>query len=273
MTESVRFGRLADQGSGRVEQPQGPVAAFDRFAGKEAGDEMRKGIRMRLNWVPSGWFVMGSPESEEGRIVKMEAQVEVTITKGFWMGKFEVTQDEYKKILGINPSRHIQGGGDAPVDQVSWDDAINFCIKLTEQEKGKGNLPNGWRYDLPTEAQWEYACRAGTETPFCGEPLDEYAWYSDENNRFRTQPVGTKKPNAWGLHDMHGNLREWCRDWFVSELASGADPSGPPTGEGKVYRGGFFNHPKTHCRAASRSGIAPNHNDDTFGFRVVLVKD
>ena len=168
----------------------------------------------------------------------------MTLTKGYWMGKYEVTQAQYEAIIGTNPSNFK--GANLPVEMVSWDDAMEFCAVLTVIEKVKGRLPEGYEYTLPTEAQWEYACRAGTTTALnsgknlsgwnaCPE-MDEVGWY-DYNSDDKTHPVGQKKPNAWELYDMHGNVREWCLDWYGDhpDLAV-VDPSGLDTGSYRVLR-------------------------------------
>jgi formylglycine-generating enzyme required for sulfatase activity len=168
-------------------------------------------IAMTFCWCPAGTITMGSPDSEADR-VENERQFEVTLTRGFWMGKYEVTQVQYEQVMGTRPS-HLYGD-QLPVDQVSWDDAAEFCRKLTEMERNAGRLSRGWEYRLPTEAQWEYACRAGTTTAYCfgedQEQLGDYAWYI-ENSSKHPHEVGGKKSQAWGLHDMHGNIWECPR--------------------------------------------------------------
>jgi formylglycine-generating enzyme required for sulfatase activity len=155
------------------------------------------------------------------------------------------------------------------VEQVSWDDAMAFCAKLTEREKAAGRLPTGYAYTLPTEAQREYACRAGTEGPFAGD-LDAMAWYGP-NSGGTTHPVGLKQPNAWGLYDMEGNGWEWCRDWYAPYPGGEVtNPAGPPSGSGRVFRGGSWNYDAANCRSAIRNSSGPAYRHDDVGFRLAL---
>jgi formylglycine-generating enzyme required for sulfatase activity len=190
----------------------------------------------------------------------------VTLTKPFYMGKFEVTQEQYQQVMGNNPS-HFQGR-DLPVEQVSWDDAQEFCKKASEK--------TGLTIRLPTDAEWEHACRAGTRTTYnTGDTeadLDRAAWYG-ANNGDTTHPVGQKVPNAWGLYDMHGNVWEWCADWHVKNYSAGAatDPRGPTKGQYRVLRGGSWLNFPMGCRSACRLGGAPDTRFDIFGFRVAVL--
>jgi formylglycine-generating enzyme required for sulfatase activity len=195
--------------------------------------EITNSIGMKLVLIPKGTFMMGSPKSDEGRQWD-ETQHEVTISKDYYLGVYEVTQAQYEKVMGKNPS-YFQGAkvgnenADLPVENVSWDDTVEFCKKLSDlpEEKKAGRV-----YRLPTEAEWEYACRAGGVTAFSfgesSESLGDYAWF-DENSRRQTHPVGQKKPNAWGLYDLHGNVWEWCSDRY-GEYPQGA-VSDPPCPE------------------------------------------
>ncbi len=232
-----------------------------------------------LVWIPPGTFMMGSPTNEVDRSDNEGPQTAVTLTKGFWMGKYEVTQGEYEAVMGSNPSAF---GGDTnrPVEQVRWEDATNYCATLTQRERAAGRIATTSVYRLPTEAEWEYACRAGTSTRFSygDDPgftnLANYAWYSD-NSIGTTHPVGQKLPNPWGLYDMHGNVREWCQDWFDSYPGGIAvDPQGPAAGLYRVVRGGqwrqWFEGPG-FCRSAYRYGITPDYIINFMGFRVVLA--
>jgi len=237
--------------------------------------EITNSIGMKLVLVPKGTFMMGSPESEQGR-QKNEDQHEVTISKDYYLGVYEVTQAQYEKVMGKNPS-HFQGAvvgnenADLPVENVSWDDAVEFCKKLSElpEEKKTGRV-----YHLPTEAQWEYACRAGSKTVYSfddeGGLLPEYGWF-DRNSSDRTHTVGLLEPNAWGLYDMHGNVWEWCSDWYV-EYPKGAvnDPTGPRKGSDRVLRGGSWNGPASYCRSALRYWYVPSFRKNYLGFRVAL---
>jgi formylglycine-generating enzyme required for sulfatase activity len=202
--------------------------------------EITNSIGMKLVLVPKGTFMMGSPESDVNR-QKNETQHEVTISKGYYLGVYEVTQAQYEKVIGKNPSLYqgaIVGNenADLPVENVSWHDAVEFCKKLSDlpEEKKAGRL-----YRLPTEAEWEYACRAGSKTAYAFDDeeglLPEYGWFSRNSSR-RTHTVGLLEPNAWGLYDMHGNVWEWCSDRY-GDYPKGAvsDPSGPKEGSYRVF--------------------------------------
>ena len=203
--------------------------------------------------VPAGSFTMGSAEAEEGHSA-WELQREVTISSDFFLGQTPVTQAQYELISGENPTDHAVNP-DAPVDSVWWGPAEEFCQKLTALDHKSGVLSDDWEYRLPTEAEWEYACRAGSSEPRHGEPLD-VAWYH-ENAHGRPQPVGQKKSNAWGFHDMLGNIWEWCQDWFWV-----ANPA-------RSVRGGcYYNSPRC-CRAAQRGGFG--FAGRYCGFRVLAA--
>ncbi|MBO4545613.1 MAG: formylglycine-generating enzyme family protein, partial [Verrucomicrobia bacterium] len=225
-----------------------------------------------------GTFMMGSPENELGRSDD-EVQHQVTLTKGYWLGKYEVTQAQYEAVTGSNPANFK--GSNRPVENVNWFDAVNFCEKLTEIEKAAGRLPEGYEYTLPTEAQWEYACRAGTAAALnsgknlsdeseCSE-MDEVGWYG-YNSDNETHSVGQKMPNAWGLYDMHGNVWEWCLDKYEDyPTSSVTDPVGPDTGVHRVKRGGSLDLIAGSCRSAYRNSYSPEGRDFIFGFRVALA--
>ena len=238
--------------------------AYPKFIGMRAGEErdweIAPGVKMTFCWCPPGEFLMGSPETEEGRSDD-EDQVHVTLTKGFWMTKTLVTQNQWISIMGKNISFSI--GENLPVEMISWNDAQKFLEKLNAKI---GNTDGG-QMVLPTEAQWEYASRAGELGPFSGGTIDEVAWYTD-NGDDETHPVGLKKPNAWGLHDMHGNVLEWCADWYDDSLTGGMDPSGPKSGSSRVYRGGSFWNYAFYCRAAARDSDDPTYRVMSIGFRI-----
>jgi formylglycine-generating enzyme required for sulfatase activity len=231
----------------------------------------------RWAWIAPGTFTMGSPASEQDRDSDEGPQTQVTITRGFWLGRYEVTQAEYQAVIGANPS-YFTGDASRPVEQVSWNDATNYCGKLTEQERAAGRLPAGWAYRLPTEAEWEYACRAGTTTRFSwgDDPgysqLGNYAWYG-ANSGSQTHPVGQKQPNPWGLYDMPGNVWEWCWDWYRGSLPGGAvsDPRGPTSGSFRVFRGGCWGDYAQFCRSAFRYSDEPGDRSYYLGFRAALV--
>jgi formylglycine-generating enzyme required for sulfatase activity len=203
------------------------------------------GVTLALTLIPAGKFMMGSPDSEKGH------------------GKNEGPQHD-PAIMGTNPSSFK--GATNPVEMVSWDDVAVFCKKLSDKARQAVRLP--------TEAEWEYACRAGTATAFsfgdADSALGDYAWY-EGNRRGTTHPVGQKKPNAWGLNDMHGNVWEWCADWY-GDYAKGAaaDPQGPASGSQRVLRGGSWNLNPDLCRAAYRYGSLPVIRNCHYGFRVVV---
>ncbi|HEY8996094.1 MAG TPA: formylglycine-generating enzyme family protein, partial [Lacunisphaera sp.] len=228
-------------------------------------------LDLELLYVAPGPFTMGSPENEADRDSEEGPQTQVTLTQGFWIGKTEVTQGQYEAIMGANPSEFKTAGKNAPVENVSWLEAMEFCRKLTEHEKAEGRLPSGYSYTLPTEAQWEYACRAGTTTPYAGE-LGRLAWV-DKSGGKTTHPVGQKAANAWGLYDMHGNVWEWCHDGFADRLPGGAvtDYAGPSKpGSRHAYRGGGWNNSPEDCRSAKRVEGSEDDHEENLGFRVAL---
>ena len=235
-------------------------------------------LGMVLIEIPAGTFTMGSPEDEKGHW-KAEDQVSVKLTKPFLLGKYEVTQGQWKSVVGSEPWQDnfkVKADKDWAATYVNWDDATDFCKKLTEIERKSGKLKADEEYRLPTEAQWEYACRAGTETAFSfgddESKLGEYAWF-DGNARDEqyAHKFGTKKPNPWGLHDMHGNVLEWCSDWGDDKLSGGTDPVGPNAGSSRVIRGGGWGYSASDCRSANRSNCRPAYRFGNFGFRIVRV--
>ena len=247
-------------------------------AGQEITIPLAEGVDLEIVMIEPGTFIMGSPEDELGREGD-EIQHEVTLTREYGMGKYEVTQAQFEAIMGTNPSDFK--GADLPVEQVSWDDAMEFCKKLTAKEKAAGRLPEGYEYTLPTEAQWEYACRAGTTTALnsgknlsdkdqCPE-MDEVGWYY-YNSDDATHSVGQKKPNAWGLYDMHGNVWEWCLDWYGDYPSSAVtDPKGPSSDSYRVVRGGSWSDGANYCRSARRGYGYPGISFIFYGFRVALA--
>jgi formylglycine-generating enzyme required for sulfatase activity len=221
-------------------------------------------------------FTLGSPASEQDRWDIEGPQTQVTITRGFWMGRYEVTQGEYQAVMGSNPSSF---GGDTnrPVENVSWSEATKYCGKLTARERAAGRLPAGYVYRLPTEAEWEYACRAGTTTRFSygDDPgysqLGNYAWYRSNSGK-TTHAMGLKQPNARGLYDMHGNVWEWCLDWYGTYPGgSVTDPQGAGSGSYRVNRGGGWVNLAQVCRSARRRGLEPGARNYGLGFRAALV--
>ncbi len=226
------------------------------------------GLDMKFAYVSPGSFNMGSNDgnSDEKPVHR------VTISRGYWIGKYEVTQSEYQDLMGTNPS-HFKGSNN-PVEQVSWNDAVKFCERLTQRERAAGRLPEGYAYRLPTEAEWEYAARGGAKSrgyKYSGsDDLDRVGWY-DGNSGKKTHEVRTKSGNELGLYDMSGNVWEWCNDWY-GEYGSGtqSDPAGPGTGSARVNRGGSWGSRARRCRSAIRGGNSPGYTPCDLGFRVVL---
>jgi formylglycine-generating enzyme required for sulfatase activity len=234
---------------------------------------------MEMIKVSPGEFLMGSPESERDRNAD-EVQHRVRLTEPFWLGKYPVTQKQWKAVMGNNPSE--SRGYNLPVENVSWEGAMEFCRRLTEMERKAGRLPGGLAYSLPTEAQWEYACRAGTTTATAfGDSLSSLEANFDGNypyggarrgpNLERTTPVGSYRPNAWGFYDLHGNVWEWCSDWY-GDYPSGSvtDPAGPSSGSFRVGRGGSWFLNGKYCRSANRGWYSPGNGSGYLGFRPSL---
>ena len=266
------------------------------------------GVKLELVWIKPGKFLMGSPVNEDGREVGVgqgagrETQHEVTITTGFWMGKYEVTQAQWERVMGNNPSQFKDAGKDAPVEQVSWNNCQEFLKKLNERVAASASAPAGLRRDdgsrfrLPSEAEWEYACRAGTKTAYSfGNDFANLCRYGNYREKSSGLPVGGKwfektdlnhddgfkttapagkyRANAWGLCDMHGNVFEWCQDWFEDYAAGDAkDPTGPSAGSARVIRGGSWNVEPSDCRSAFRFSLDPSNRLSPIGLRVVVVR-
>jgi sulfatase modifying factor 1 len=229
--------------------------------GKMLETSLPGGKAMRFCYCPPGQFIMGSPLNEPGRNTD-ENQVSVTISQGFWMAETEVTQEQWVAVMGSNPSSFKVSS--RPVENVSWYDAQEMVGKLNQVIRP----PNGLKFALPTEAQWEYACRAGTQTAYAfGSELTR----RDANYGSKQVPVKSYRPNQWGLYDMHGNVWEWCEDWKRQRLQGGVDPRGPSSGVYRVYRGGSWNFDAVCCRAAYRSGDEPGFRFLILGFRPALV--
>ncbi len=230
------------------------------------------GLGLELAWIAPGTFLMGSPESEAHRSAD-EKQVKVTIADGFWLGRCEVTQGEWVALMSSNPSHFKAVGLNGPVESISWRDAMEFCRRLTEREKAAERLPTGYAYTLPTEAQWEYACRAGTTSAYSGD-LNAMGWYIHDHEE-SSHVVGKKAPNAWGLYDMHGNVWEWCLDWYADTIrvdSRGAMIS-PAEGVYRASRGGSWNCPEGNCRSALRRWLSPADRGNRLGFRLALSRN
>lgn len=286
----------------------------------EKEDKLSGGISLKMVLIPPGEFLMGSTKQERtrwleeakgardgaaiGTIPREAPQHRVRLTSPFYLAVHEVTQDQYRQVMGVNPSRFPVAGdakdagaerhtNDHPVDHVSWFDAIQFCNKLSRLEKRQpcyevtGNrvtVVPGNGYRLPSEAEWEHACRAGSATtyyPVDEDKLGDYAWYG-ENSKKVSHAVGEKLPNGFGLYDMHGSIWEWCQDWhgpqyYEQHDSSGnvVDPFGPAKGSNRVLRGGYWNSPARRCRSAYRYSGQPDYSDYYIGFRVAsaVVKE
>ncbi|MGD9248136.1 MAG: SUMF1/EgtB/PvdO family nonheme iron enzyme, partial [Desulfobacteraceae bacterium] len=224
-------------------------------------------IGMEFVYIQPGTFKMGSPSAEQGRY-KDEHQHRVTLTRGYYIQTTEVTQHQWEAVMGNNPSSFRNAcGKDCPVERVSWHDAQAFIRKLNQME-------GTTQYRLPTEAQWEYACRAGSTSRFSfGNSdglLDFFGWY--KTNSVMTHAVGQKPANPWGLYDMHGNVWEWCQDWY-GDYPSGSktDPIGPRSGDYRVRRGGSWRSNATNCRSAHRYSFTPDSRYDNTGFRLARI--
>lgn len=203
----------------------------------------------------------------------MRIKFPVTITRDFWIGKYEVTQGEFAAVMGNNPS-HFAGDTNRPVEKVSFLDASRFCLLTTERERQAGRLPAEYEYRLPYEAEWEYACRAGTTNLYSfGDDAKlggQFAWVG-ENSGGQSHPVGQKLPNPWGLYDMHGNVWEWCLDWFAPYPAAPlTDPTGPATSKYKLFKGGGWNQEIEYSRSANRFMMSPSNGIHFVGFRLAL---
>jgi sulfatase modifying factor 1 len=269
------------------------LGAPGSFDGSRAG-QVRTVAGIKLCWCPAGRFVMGSPRTEPDRRPN-EDQVDVTLTHGFWMATFETTQSQWKRVVGPFPgsfTADLPAGDDLPVGNVNFAEAEEFCRQLTSVAHASGDLPASWEFRLPTEAQWEYACRAGTTTAtsfgnslsskqanFMGRP---YNGGAPGPSLGRAAKVGSYPPNPWGLCDMHGNTYEWCRDWYHAKLPGGTDPdlndakaTAAFNRDGtlsRVRRGGGWPDDGWACRSGLRLRFEPERRYDHIGFRVVAVR-
>jgi formylglycine-generating enzyme required for sulfatase activity len=243
-----------------------PPLASPGALSKDIALDLGNHVSLKMVLIPAGEFLMGDPQELVSGAPSVP-QHKVRITRPFYMGVYEVTQEQYERVMGRNPSYH--NGPPRPVEQVTWHDAVQFCRQLSQA--------TGERLRLPTEAEWEYACRAGSTTLlFYGDEdkahgtLEEYAWYSGNSAR-QTHPAGLKKPNVFGLYDMYGNVQEWCADWYALYTAKEqSDPCGPPTGQTRILRGGSCCSYPDLCRSALRDYNVPSWRDVDIGFRVVL---
>ena len=233
-----------------------------------------KDEEMKLVLIQLGEFLMGSPESEKDRISSEENQHRVRITKPYYFATTEVTQKQWASVMGTTPWMGEKEGPDFAATYVSWDDAQEYCRKLSAKE--------GVTYRLPTEAEWEYACRAGSQGMYgfgnSATGLNAYAWFAESEydvDAKYAHEVGRKRPNALGLYDMHRNVREWCADWYDAyhyKNSRVSDPKGPGTGQYRVYRGGSWDDYARYCRSAYRVRFSPDFRDYCLGFRVAAVR-
>ena len=247
------------------------VKSFNNY---QTEKKISNSIGMEFVYVPPGTFLRGSPPDEPGR-QSDEKQQWVTLTNGFYMQTTEVTQGQWKAVMGVPPLYIIKCNDNCPVERVSWNDAQEFIHKLNKLE-GTHN------YRLPTEAEWEYAARAGSKTAFangdisildCGYDLtlNEIGWYCGNSKTYPHHPVAQKNPNAWGLYDMHGSVSEWCMDWYGDYSAgSVTDPIGPSIGTERVLRGGGLADDARTCRSANRISLRPDIIFDYIGFRLAV---
>jgi len=256
-TACNRDSKLAEQGKASQEAGAGGTT---KGPPKELAVDLGGGVNLEMVLIPAGSFMRGNEDAKPVH--------NVSITKPFYLGKYEVTQEQWEAVMGSNPSN--SKGAKNPVEQVSWDDCQAFLVKLNAKAGGQGG-----KFVLPTEAQWEYACRAGSTGKFCfgddEKQLGEYAWYG-KNLGDKTPAVGGKKPNAFGLHDMHGNVWEWCQDWSGAYGAEAVeDPSGPTGGSLRVDRGGSWIFVGRFCQSGCRAGVAPGNRLRDLGLRVARV--
>jgi formylglycine-generating enzyme required for sulfatase activity len=265
-------GEMTAEEAKQLQQEQAAKHGVPALATLDCGG----GVRMKVSLIPAGEFRMGSPDTDGGRHRDEGPQRTVRISKPFYLGATEVTQDQWHAVMDTEPwqgEAFAKAAGENAASHVSWDDATAFCKALAKK--------TGRPVRLPAEAEWEYACRAGATTKFSfgddDSELGDHAWFVD-NTSFVGSPfaqrVGRKKANTWGLYDMHGNVSEWCGDWYGQEYyaATGntTDPTGSSTGTGRVLRGGCFGSVERNCRSAVRDGYAPGFRDDIVGFRVVV---
>ncbi len=248
-----------------------PATDNSALASPDRGGETSiNSIGMEFIRVPAGTFFMGAGEDEEGSS-KEKPRHRVSISHPFYLGRYEVTQEQWMAVMGgVNPSNFLSL--DRPVDEVSWNDIQLFIERLNKKEQGQ-------LYRLPTEAEWEYAARAGSDTAYAygddpeGVQLGQYAWY-ELNSGKQSHPVGSLRPNGWGFYDMHGNVTEWVQDRYDKDYYSKGpeeNPKGPATGRKRVVRGGSWINQAYSCRSAFRGYYSPDYTDSDFGFRIVRI--
>ena len=274
-SDAVSVEVVLTEGTIEIDIPEPPEEETPQ-TGDTATFDLPGGAMLEMVWIEPGTFTMGSPATEPDRDDDEGPQHEVTITKGFWLGKYELTQGQWQSVMGTTPwsgQSYVQENPNHPAVYISWDDVRAFIAELNAD--AGSNV-----YRLPTEAEWEYSCRAGTTTRWSfGDDegqLGKYAWYegnaSSVGERYG-HTVGTKLPNPWGLYDMHGNVYEWCQDWDGSYSSNAQiDPTGPSSGSEVVYRGGFFyatSGGAQYVRSANRIGKPRNYRSTGVGTRLV----
>jgi formylglycine-generating enzyme required for sulfatase activity len=271
-------GALIYTGSSRVDLVAGTTASVRitmRPVGAATGQpggitvKLLGGAMMEFVWIEPGTFLMGAPETEAGFSAGEGPQHEVTLTEGFYLGKYEVTQAQWESVMETRPGGGADGG-QRPASSFSWASSQQFIHRLNHAAEDS-------LYRLPTEAEWEYACRAGTTTSWSfgndESQLGDYAWFTGNNTPSGTKDVGSKHPNPWGLYGMHGNVSEWCQDWSASywDVAM-IDPSGPPTGSYRVVRGGSYGSQTRYTRSAYRGASTPGSSGSDIGARLVRIR-
>ena len=278
VTEALTPATSPTQTVGTEQRPASAISTQEPVSiprGVDGDNNGRNTIGMQLVRIPKGTFVMGSPTSETGRDSASEGQVAVAISRDFYMSRTEITQGQWKKVMGVAGADYLAGqppDDERPIVYVNMEGAWKFCGLLTQKEQEAGALPGTEVYRLPTEAEWEYACRAGTTTAYSfgddESQLGNFAWYA-RNSANDVQKVATKQPNAWGLYDMHGNAWEWCSDWYGDKRAGGRDPVGGTCCIGYVRRGGGADNTADWCRSARRYHNQQWHGFPSTGLRVV----
>ncbi len=254
------------------------TSAIAREGSRAGEDRLDNGLEMRLIWCPPGQFQMGVSNAKTGE--KPASSVAVELTTGFWLAQHEVTQGAWEQVMGTQPWKddsRVKTGPDFPATYVSYRDAVEFCQRLTASERAAGRLASDEQYSLPTEAQWEYACRAGVQSAYCfGDDesmLTDFAWFSANafaiGERY-AHAVGQKRANPWGVHDMHGNVFEWCLDDYATVLPGGRDPIHTGGAERVIRGGGWFLSAKD-CRSDSRRRANRQLRNDVVGFRVAII--
>ncbi len=262
-TDSPKFGRM-------LRRAAPVVCLFACALALRAADKPAPGKNFSLEdpalamiWVAPGSFLMSGTLS-------LGDDTQVTLTRGYWLGRTEVTQGQWQEVMDYVPLPSFFKGSDRPVERIEWGTALLFCAKLNERERAAGRLPAGYEYTLPTEAQWEYACRAGTTGIHSGD-LAAMAW-DDANSGGETHPVAQQQPNAWGFYDMHGNVEEWCADWYGGYPGGQViDPAGAASGQFRVMRGGSWSVSAGACRSAFRGWTSPGSSRPSLGFRLALA--